>query len=876
MDRARWERIQGVFHEAADLPPAAQRDFVNGACSGDEDLIAAVLALFEEDARCTSILDHGVADVAQQVLADPSLTPFTEIGRYSIKQRIGEGGMGVVYLAERDDLGSRVAIKVLRDSWVSPARRERFASEQRTLAQLNHPAIARIYDADTLADGTPWFAMEYVEGVSLTEFCGRHACTMQDRLGLFRQVCEAVQHAHRQLIVHRDLKPSNILITGSGAVKLLDFGIAKHLEDADGGADHTRTLLRLMTPAYAAPEQIRGEPASVQTDVYALGVIFYELLTDRRPFDLSDRTPGEAEAIILQQTPDRPSAASRTSPRGLSAGSSSWADLDVLCLTAMHKDLRRRYGSVEALIRDVDHYQHGEPLEARGDSLPYRTGKFVRRNWRTLSTAAVLAAVIIGLVAFYTARVTTARNAALAEAARTGRIQRFMLDLFKGGEKDAAPARDLRVVTLVDRGVQEARSLTGDPAIQAELYHTLGTIYQKLGSYDQAESLLHSALDQRRALFGEGHTDVADSQIALGLLRVDQAKLDDAERLVQQGFESIRRTMPPEHPSYAQATAALGRVFRERGDYDQAVKLLDEAVHLYSASRSAEADLAATMTALANTHFYAGRLDVSEALNRQVLEMDRRTYGDQHPNVADDLINLGAIHSTRADHAEAERHYREALGIIQPWYGNDHPETASARTIVAQALLQQEHYEEATALLRQALATQERIYGPVHPRVAFALNELGLIGLRRNELDEAEARLTRALEVYSTVYEGKHSRVGVAMANLGSVFLAREQFPRAERLFKDAIEVYTQLLPADHLNIGIARAKLGRALVRQHRHQEAERHLRAALQILTHKSSPGSSWLRTTREDLVTVYDALKQPDKAQLYREELAAARPS
>lgn len=871
MDRARWERIQNVFHGAVDLPPAAQRQFVNDACDGDEDLVAAVLALFGEDARRTSILDHGVADVARQILTDTTFTPFTQIGRYAITQPIGEGGMGVVYLAEREDLGSRAAIKVLRDSWVSPARRERFASEQRTLAQLNHPAIARIYDADTLADGTPWFAMEYVEGVSLTEYCTRHDCTMEDRLGLFRQVCEAVQHAHRQLIVHRDLKPSNILITGSGAVKLLDFGIAKHLEDVD--ADQTRTLLRLMTPAYAAPEQVRGEPASVQTDVYALGVILYELLAGRRPFDLSDRTPREAETIILHGVPERPSAASRTSPRRLSARSSSWADMDVLCLTAMHKDLRRRYGSVEVLIRDLDHYQHGEPLEARGDSLPYRAGKFVRRNWRALSTAAVVAAVIIGLVGFYTTRVTAARNAALAEAARTARIQRFMLDLFKGGERDAAPARDLRVVTLVDRGVQEARSLVGEPAIQAELYHTLGTIYQKLGSYDEADSLLQSALDQRRTLFGERHADVAGSQIALGLLRIDQAKLEDAERLVQQAFESIRQTMSPEHPSYAQATAALGRVFRERGDYDQAVKLLDEAVRLYSVSPSDRVDLAATMTALANTHFYAGRFDASEALNQRVIQMDRGIYGDRHPNVADDLINLGAIHSSQGEHAEAERLYREALGIIEPWYGAEHPETASARTIVAQALLQQAHYEEATALLRQALATQERIYGPAHPRVAFVLNELGLIGLRRNELDEAQARLTRALEVYSTVYGGKHSRVGVAMANLGSVFLARGQFPRAERLFIDAIAVYTQLLPADHLNIGIARGKLGRALLRQNRYQEAERQLEAARQILTQKGSPTSSWLRTAREDLITVYDALKQPDKAQQYRAELAAA---
>jgi serine/threonine-protein kinase len=871
MDPARWERIQDIFHATVDRPADEQRAFLNDACEDDEDLAAAVQALLDGDARGASLLDRGVGEVAQQVLGEPCGAPVTRVGHYTLKSRLGEGGMGVVYLAEREDLGSRVAIKLLRDAWVSPARRERFALEQRTLAQLSHPSIARLYDADTLADGTPWFAMEYVEGLPLTDYCRTRGCTADERLRLFQQVCEAVRHAHSQLIVHRDLKPSNILVAADGSVKLLDFGIAKQLESMEPGADQTRTLLRLMTPAYAAPEQIRGEPATVQTDVYALGVILYELVAGRRPFDLSDRTPGEAVRIGLQQPPDKPSGIARASGGPFGRRHGSRADLDLLCLTAMYPDRQRRYASAEALIRDIGHYLKGEPLDARGDSLPYRAGMFLRRNWRGASFAAGVAVAIVGLTAFYTVRLTAARNAALAEAARTQRIQRFMLDLFKGGEKDAAPAQDLRVVTLVDRGVQEARSLAGDPGVQAELYQTLGTIYQKLGSYDEADRLLQAALDQRVKLFGRNDPEVSDTLVALGLLRVDQAQLTDAQRLVQEALENVRRALPPEHPAYARATAAMGRVLRERGKYDEAVVLLDEAVRLYSTPASASGDLTATMTALANTHFYAGRLDVSEALNQRVLEADRRMYGDHHPSVADDLINLGAIRTSRSDHAEAGRYYRQALDIIEPWYGSDHPETASAKTILAQALLQQSHYDEATALLRQALATQERVHGPVHPRVAFALNELGMVALRRSRLDEAEAAFARTLEIYRTVYAGKHSRVGVAMANLASVYLAQEELARAERLFGEAIELYSALLPADHLNIGIARSKLGRTLVRQRRYKEAERELLAGLSILLRQAGPSSSWLRTTRADLVTVYDALEQPEKAEQYRTELA-----
>src|SRR5213083_1253991 len=337
MDAARWERIQVLFHEVADLPGPAQRAFLETECRDDPALMAEVLGLLEEDARGESLLDRDVANVAGQVLEQgiPPALLDQDFGPYRMQRMLGEGGMGVVYLAERADLGSVAAIKILRDAWLSPDRRERFASEQRTLAQLNHPAIARLYDADTLPDGTPWFVMEYVEGVPLTEFCEHHASSIPERLRLFRAVCEAVEHAHRHLIVHRDLKPSNVLVTPDGSVKLLDFGIAKQLDSLAGPVDQTKTGLRMMTPAYAAPEQILGEPIGIHTDIYTLGVVLYELLTGRLPFDLANRTPGAAEAVIVTDEPLRPSAAVKRP-----ASKRAWADLDVLCLTAMRKEPR--------------------------------------------------------------------------------------------------------------------------------------------------------------------------------------------------------------------------------------------------------------------------------------------------------------------------------------------------------------------------------------------------------------------------------------------------------------------------------------------------------------------------------------------------------
>jgi serine/threonine protein kinase/tetratricopeptide (TPR) repeat protein len=881
MDSTRWERIQTLFHEVADLPVPEQRVFLKAACGEDDVLIADVLALVEEDARGSSLLDRDLAQVAQQVLeeATPTALSFKEFGPYRIRRTLGEGGMGVVYLAERIDLGSLVAIKLLRDAWLSPARRERFASEQRTLAQLNHPSIARLYDADTLDDGTPWFVMEYVEGVPLTDYCAEHTCSIEQRLQLFRAVCEAVQYAHQHAVIHRDLKPSNILVKPDGSIRLLDFGIAKQVESLETptSKDQTLTGLRLMTPAYAAPEQIRGDRVGVQTDVYSLGVILYELLAGELPHDLSRLTPAEAETMIVGHDPEKPSTVAKRvvhpthrNPIIPAASKTAWADLDVLCLTAMHKDVQRRYPSVEALIRDIDHYLNAEPLEARPDSFQYRLGKFVRRNRRAVSAVALVFTVVVSLVIFFTVRLAKARNAALDEAARTQRIQRFMMNLFQGGDQSVGPGDSMRVVTLLDRGVQEAQSLNGDPKVQAELYQTLGTIYDQLGKFDQADSLLRSALDRRKALFGPDSTEVAESLVALGQLRSDQAQYEEAEKFVRQGLEMDKRHLPPTQPRVGKATYTLGEVLENEGKYEQAIPVLNQAVAIQSAPGGSKNDLAESLTELANTQFYAGHLDISNSLNQRVLAMDRELYGDRHPNVAEDLINLGAIQSEWGHFPETERDYRQALDIIEGFYGKVHPETASVMTLLGRSLNNQGRFNEAAEVLREALGILERVYGQVHPRVASALGELGKIAMQQGKLDEAEADFRRQADIYREVYKGKHYYIGSALANLGGVYVERKQYPRAEQSFREALQIYGETLPGDHLNVAIVRVKLGRALISQHRYTDAEAQSLAGYEILMKQANPPANWLQNARKDLVEEYSALHQPEKAAKMQAEL------
>jgi serine/threonine protein kinase/Tfp pilus assembly protein PilF len=879
MDSARWRRIQILFHDAADVPPAEQRAFLREACGDDEELILDVLAMLHHDASGHSLLDRDIADIAQETLAVPASLILKEFGPYRILKLLGEGGMGVVYLAERRDLVTQVAVKVLRDAWLSPARRERFASEQRTLAQLNHPSIARLYDADTLDDGTPWFVMEYVDGIPLTHYCRKHQCSIEQRLKLFRSVCEAVQHAHGHAVIHRDLKPSNILVKNDGSLRLLDFGIAKQLETLDLQVDQTLTGLRMMTPAYASPEQIRGDRVGISTDVYSLGVILYELLTGQLPFDLSGLTPAEAATIITEHEPGKPSSAVKRptgSPANLHAQSVSktaWADLDVLCLAAMRKDPQRRYRSVEALIRDVDHYLNGEPLEARPDAWQYRIDKFVRRNRRAVAATAVIFALIVGLVTFFTVRLAQARDTALAEAARTQRIQQFMTTLFQGGDAAAGPSDSLRVITIVDRGVREAKTLNSDPKVQAELYQNLGSIYQKLGRFEQADSLLRSALEQRKSLFGADSPEVAESLTALGLLRSDQAHLEEAEQLVRQGLVMTKRHLPPQHPAIAKATLAFGKVLAERGSSDQAIDSLNEAVRLQSAPGVATADLATSLSALADAHYRAGHYDACKSLYTRVLGMHRQINGERHPLVADDLGSLAAVQRDLGFYSEAEGLDRQALDIIQSYYGNDHPRTAGCLTALAESLTYQNKYDEAVSALDQALAIQERVYGPAHPSVAETLNELGNVASMRNHLDEAEARFQRAADIYRTVYGDHHYLVAIALSNVAGIRFDKKDYTRAEQLFRDVIRRYKETLPADNVNLAIAHIKLGRALLRDNRYKDAVPETMAGYEVLTRQNSPSTSFIRAARKDLAAEYEAMNQPQDAARFRAELANA---
>jgi eukaryotic-like serine/threonine-protein kinase len=746
-----------------------------------------------------------------------------------------------------------VAVKVLRDAWISAERRERFAVEQRILARLTHPLIASLYDSGFTEDGTPWFVMEYVSGATLTRYCTEQNSTLVERLQLFGTVCEAVRYAHTQTIVHRDIKPSNILVTADGRVKLLDFGIAKQMENAELGIDQTRTGLRMMTPAYAAPEQIRGERASLQTDIYSLGVVLYELLTGQLPFDLTDATPGEVERLITQQEPVAPSTVIRkTAASGAvpSISKREWADLDVMCLTAIQKDPERRYASADALLLDVDAFLNSEPLRARPDSWHYRTGKFLRRQRRGITGAAAAAVVLAGLTGAFIWRLNQARQEAVSEAANTERMLQFTLDLFGGANNETGPSKDLRVTDVLDRGAKQAILLKADPLRQADLYATLGSAYEGLGNFRKAEENLQSAWLVRKQLFGPVADQTAESQIALGRLHSDQNQYEKAEREVRSGLTVLERLRSAHDPAVLRAKIILGGVLSERGSYRAAIKLLEPVVETQRSVGIPETDRASGLYELAGAYFYAGDFVRAATYDKLALALHRSIYGDVHPKVALDDLLFCFIKMQQGDYPRAESYCRSSVALNRGWYGPNSPVTALAMKELGEVLQEENKLDEAQSLLERVLAIQEASHGPIHLSVASALNGLGNVAWGLNHYAEADRDFGRALDIYRALYGEHHSYVASVLGNLAGIARLRGNNTRSEVLFRQALAINLEAQGPNHVNTGNTYVNLGHLLLREKKYLAAREETLLGYNVLVKQIAPGGDFIQEAEKDL--------------------------
>jgi serine/threonine protein kinase/Tfp pilus assembly protein PilF len=764
------KRVEALFLAAVDLEPPARAQLLDGECAGQPALRAEVLAMLEaaraSEQYFSELSDRfGAARLLEggSVDTSDSAAPARQIGPYRLLSLLGRGGMGAVWLAERADeqYHKRVALKTLPVGLAGPGGHRRFLTERQILARLVHPGIARMLDGGVAEDGTPWFVMDYVEGEPIDAWCDRQRLGIEARLTLWLQVCAAVQYAHANLVVHRDLKPANVLVDAAGNARLLDFGIAKILEAGESDMTLTRVEGRPLTPLYASPEMLRGEPVTTAADVYALGVLLYVLLCGRPPFDLQGLTGGEITRRVSEQAPARPSAAVssiRVGPSGTDGpsleliararalrpeqlGTALAGDLDTMVLKAMAKEPTERYASVEQFAEDVQRYLRGQPVRARAPTWTYRARKFLARHPAGVSaagTVAVLLAVILLMSINYS--LTSSRQAAAiaAERDRAESIKGFLLDLFREADPNQAKGVDVTAREILDRGAQQVeRELAGQPLTQADLMQVLADIYGALSEHERAGSLLDEAISLRAHADDRGSAGYADALEARSDVASITGNYPQAQSLAERAL-ALRRVLDDEAAT-GKTALRLGVVLHRRGHTDDAQRYYGEALEIARALPGGPTDLLpATLHAYGSLLQQQGRLDEAGEMHREGLSVRHALFGDDYLELVGSYFNLGEVQYEQGELDAAKGSYEQALAISRKLTPEGNADDAYMLNSLAMLEGDRGDPVAAEARFREALELLTRYYDPGHPNTALVSANLGML-LAADETRHREA-----------------------------------------------------------------------------------------------------------------------------------------
>jgi serine/threonine protein kinase/Flp pilus assembly protein TadD len=710
--------------------------------------------------------------------------PGTMIGRYKLLQLIGEGGMGLVYLAEQQEpIRRRAALKIVKLGMDTKQVIARFEAEKQVLALLDHPNIARVYDAGTTEAGRPYFVMEYVKGQSITEYCDQHKTSIEERLKLFRQVCEGVQHAHQKGIIHRDIKPSNILVSiqGDKAIpKIIDFGIAKAVtQPLTERTLFTERGQLLGTPEYMSPEQVDMATQDIDTrsDIYSLGVLLYELLTGTLPFDrktLEGAGFGEIQRIIREEDPPRPST--RLSSLGEEATKIAASrrtevaklakrlhkELEWIPLKAIRKERTHRYRSASELADDIQNYLNGAPLIAGPESATYRLKKVIKRH-RALVTgvAAVLIVLVAGVVVstIFAIGQAHARAEAERQAMISQAVNEFLnRDLLASVDPDKAKGREVTVLEVLDAAAQKIGGKFKDaPSVEASIRDTLGTTYMSLGRCRAAEPHLERALELRRGQFGGEHPDTLKSMNSLGVLYFAQHRYNEAEPLLVKALEGRRRVLGEENPNTQTSMNSLALLYECQERYNEAEQLFVKALEIGRRVLGEEHPRTlSSMHNLAQLYHNQGRYNDAEPLYVKALEIQRRVLGEEHPATLVSMNNLGGLYENQERYNEAELLFVKMLEIGRRVLGEEHPNTLSFMDSLGSVYFYQVRYNEAEPLFVKALEGKGRVLGEEHPSTLWSMHSLAELYDRQGRYNEAEPLFVKLLEIQRRVCGEKH------------------------------------------------------------------------------------------------------------------------
>ncbi|PAP81675.1 hypothetical protein B1759_10270 [Rubrivirga sp. SAORIC476] len=680
-DSTDWARVGDVFDAVADLPPDARADALDRLCRSadghlDTHLRAEVESLLAADTTADLFGEGMDTDHAAALVSDAAVTG-ERVGAWRVVREIGRGGMGRVDLVERADGAYRQAAALKRLGLVAGERVRLFVRERQILARLKHPGIARLLDGGVTAQGVPYLVMEYVEGEPLTAYADAHDLSLDARIALFLQVCDAVGYAHRHLVVHRDLKPSNVFVTEEGDVKLLDFGIARLLDEATEVEASVETALPMLTPEYAAPEQVTGEPITTATDVYALGVLLYELLAGTRPYAIQRATLSGIVAAVRDAQPPLPSTVTREARRRALRG-----DLDTIVMKALAKDPARRYGAAEDLGADLRRFQRGDPVVARTPTVGYRARRFVGRHRVGVATTVLVTLLAIGATAFYTSRLAAERDRAERSATRAERTADFLEGIFAGSDPTGASNPDsLSARELLDAGAAKARAdLAQEPLVLAQMLGTIGRVYRAVGLYDASEPALRDALGLFEAT-GEDPLGHRDALLELANLQYRKEAYPQADRFAR---EALRLDSLYARPGESERLAILntiGLILSDTGELEEAVRVIREVIAGRRADDSEEArvDLGVNLNNLGLILIDLERFDEAELILDEAIALCIETRGADHPYVAFALNSRVAIHQHRRDFARAVVDQERSVAIGETALGRDHPFLTYAR-----------------------------------------------------------------------------------------------------------------------------------------------------------------------------------------------------
>lgn len=819
----RWSRLERLFAEALALQVDARCHFLERACSDDADLLREVEDLLRAH-DAPGFLDS-VDQPSDRATPLPSLEKGTCLGPWRIGNLIGRGGMGEVYAATRADgaFEQRVAIKLLRHESVGEL--QRFHAERRILATLEHPGIARLLDGGMAPDGRPYTVMEYVEGRSLTDYCRERRAILRERLELFAHVCEAVSFAHRNLIIHRDLKPANILVTVEGQVKLLDFGIAK-LVDAAVAPGTAETTIAPFTPDYAAPEQLCGQPITTATDIYGLGVVLFELLTDARPLPLRGLPSAHALKLLLDRNAPPPSRIARTNPDAPLPARLLVGDLDAIVGKCLRKEAGHRYETVNALKLDTQRHLRKEPVLARGGARAYLARRFARRNWLPIVAVSTLV-LAMAAAAMYA---NSARLRTESALHRADAVRNFVIDLFHQNDPEAGNSKTMSARELVDLGVRRIESSTGgDADTRIELLGVSGNLYRSLGDYQRSAELQARRLNQAEQAYASGDPRRIEAQLDAAGAEVSAEHFDKAHVLFEQALAGATPARVELLALRVRILLGLGHLEAERDNNQQAIEWTDQAIdllrHLPTATK---ADLAEALAHRGSYVFRNGQIAEAEQPLREALALLDPKAHDNITNFLTVREDLGIVLTSLGRFEEARPLLSANVAAVRQLFGDEHPKLADALHQLGAAMRQGGDTASAIPVFREALAIYERKYGPDHSFTATALTSLGQALSADGKHQQAIDALLRAHEIYLKTLGPLHTHTVTASIALADTRLTAGDLAGAERDFRAALEAFRKIGDGKHIYAEAARLGLGRTLAAGHRCGEADAPLRQA------------------------------------------------